>query len=224
MLSKRAARFTLAALLLSFCAPQAALAEKFEVRKTQIGESYRQYLVDLARCRFIVGVSDGSAAQAKQLKLDIPISCNQTAAEQIKVFRRMLRVVAQDQGGLGSFRNVGLPRIDSTADFLGQVAAAAHRSEQWKIAIKGKTAGASVNKEVFDLLTESSAYADFEELLREFGVSLRLDSVEKAFLTKVAQLSKRGDQASQFANLPGEFLVPGTALARFKATQGETKL
>lgn len=190
--------------------------ERIDVQKTEIGETSKQYLSEYSNCRFTINTSTLSKPKRILLDLDVTGPCDEPSSVQLNIFRSMLKYATEDQGEFGKFDDVGLPKIDFAKDFIAHIARSAYSSVLWKNETFGKSAGANVNSETFDLLNESSGYSQFVALLQEFGIAIELVSVEKAFLTTVSDLTLRKAKPSDLSDLPGGFLVPGTANPRFK--------
>lgn len=182
-----------------------------EVKNEETTDLSASYWLEYDGCKFFVSkdtwVHDGQST--KSIALGVAKRCALPLFSQIEAFRHILKSI-NIGADLKDVKNVGLPKLNDIDELQRNVARAANGSPNWKIAVKAKRNGSSVNKETLALIREGAVYNDFVTLLAEFGIHAYLANVEKAFLARAGDLKQAG--------VPRRLLIPGTAIVSFKTS------
>ena len=128
----------------------------------------------------------------------IGVQCSKPFMEQLPLHRRMIRRILEDWDA-GRFKTLftgPLSRLEPTNTWNIRIAAAAAASPDWKeynANYPRHDHGKTSNTMFVEVVNDANACRELVDLFNEFGLKIKLDSVEKVFAQKPSKLPFQKD-------------------------------
>ena len=178
-------KLSAAGLVLFHCATASAQVVASDVQVTDLLPTRGEVEYEIrsgADCRIRWVVSrTGVNAGIAQLRSD----CRLTMSEQLPLQSKLLARVAADEPGLRTLFWGGLGKW---AEWSERLALAAARSAAWDAKTGKPKAGQSVNAFVLSLMSQTDIFSEFEQVLADLHLRIKVSGVEKVSVTAAGSL------------------------------------